>query len=219
MRKWGLIITLFYLAVLVVLLTPALLFLPGNARRVSSYDLRALYRNWYTWMYVGFFVAAQALLMLLTVDTSRRRMRPRAHIFVSATTTGLMLAILTFSAVVSAAMVIRSAALASGFTFVGTFFVSWIGWGIIFYRLTHNIDDAVTRAVSWLLRGSVLELLIAVPSHVLARRRQDCSAPVLTGYGICTGIAIMLLSFGPSVLLLYKKRMDGLKSKGAAATN
>ena len=54
----------------------------------------------------------------------------------------------------------------------------------------------------------MLELLIAVPAHVMARRRHDCSAPMATSFGIATGIAIMLLSFGPSVLLLYAKRAN-----------
>jgi hypothetical protein len=32
---------------------------------------------------------------------------------------------------------------------------------------------------------------------VVARQREDCSAPFATGFGIATGIAIMLLAFGP----------------------
>jgi hypothetical protein len=66
----------------------------------------------------------------------------------------------------------------------------------------------VTRLISWLLKGSILDLLVAVPCHVIVRRRHDCSAPLATSFGIATGIAIMLLSFGPSVLFLFKKRLD-----------
>jgi hypothetical protein len=84
-------------------------------------------------------------------------------------------------------------------------------WGIVFYRYARGTPDAVTRAVTWLLRGSVLELLIAIPSHVIVRRRDECCAPIGTGIGISTGLAIMFLSFGPSVILLYQKRIEKLR--------
>jgi hypothetical protein len=45
------------------------------------------------------------------------------------------------------------------------------------------------------------------------RQRDDCSAPVVTGFGIVTGIAIMLLCFGPGVLALYKKKLDTYSRK------
>jgi hypothetical protein len=59
-----------------------------------------------------------------------------------------------------------------------------------------------------LLRGSVLELLIAMPALVIRRRHHDCSAPLETSFGITSGIAIMLLSLGLTIVLLYKKRME-----------
>jgi hypothetical protein len=54
-----------------------------------------------------------------------------------------------------------------------------------------------------------------VPSHVSVRRRDDCSAPIATSFGIATGIAVMLLSFGPSILLLYKQRMDAYLTRNS----
>jgi hypothetical protein len=62
-----------------------------------------------------------------------------------------------------------------------------------------------------------LELLVAVPCHVIVRRRNECSAPIATSFGITTGIAVMLLAFGPSVLLLYKKRLEGYRRGGRAS--
>ena len=90
---------------------------------------------------------------------------------------------------------------------------AWLLWGILFYFYFRNSSAVVTRLISWLLNGSVLELLIVIPCHVIARRRHDCSAPIATSFGIATGLAIMLLSFGPSVLFLYKKRLDSYSSR------
>ena len=93
------------------------------------------------------------------------------------------------------------------------FAVAWAFWGVLFYLFLRNSSAVVDQVVTWLLRGSILELLVAVPCHVIVRRRNECSAPVVTSFGIVTGIAIMLLSFGPSVLLLYKKRLDAYASR------
>jgi hypothetical protein len=40
---------------------------------------------------------------------------------------------------------------------------------------------------------------------------------VVTGFGITSGIAIMLLSFGPSVALLFKKRLERYELQGSGA--
>jgi hypothetical protein len=91
---------------------------------------------------------------------------------------------------------------------LGPVLFAWLFWGIVFYFFLRNSSAVVNQIVSWLLRGSILELLVAVPCHVIVRRRHDCLAPIVTSFGIVTGIAIMLLSFGSSVLFLYKKRLD-----------
>lgn len=223
MRKWGLVVTLFYVVAVLVLVVPAAVLamtdwsqglaqLPTNVKEAYGY--------WGTWASVGVMVLGQALLMGLTVDTTQKRLKPRTHIVISSATTALLLAILTFSSIVSLAVARwgDSADTKISLPILAViFFAPWAAWGIVFYRLCRDTTDAITRAASWLLRGSVLELLIAVPSHVIVRRRHDCSAPIATGFGISTGIAIMLLAFGPSVLLLYKKRIESLKSRSASA--
>jgi hypothetical protein len=162
----------------------------------------------------------QFLLVSLSVDTSDRWLKPRTRIVFSIVVAGLLLAVLTFAAVFSIAVASRGVEAVdwAWAVLIGALFVPWVIWSIAFYRYSRNTDDVVSRAVTWLLRGSVLELLIAVPSHVIVRRRNDCCAPAVTAFGIASGIAIMLLSFGPSVLFLFKRRMESLKARGAAAS-
>ena len=99
------------------------------------------------------------------------------------------------------------------FTIIGLIAASWMIWGLIFYRATRE-DDAASlsaRATRWLLRGSILNLLVAVPTHVVVRHRDDCCAPAATFAGIVTGISVMLLSFGPGVLFLFAARRRRLQ--------
>lgn len=90
--------------------------------------------------------------------------------------------------------------------FVG---VAWLFWGLIFYSFAKaDAEEAlVRRTVRWLLTGSILELLVAVPSHIIIRQRDDCCAPFASFWGILTGICVMLMCFGPGVLFLYARRM------------
>jgi hypothetical protein len=93
--------------------------------------------------------------------------------------------------------------------------VSWFVWALIFRRVAKadSADGLIRRLTRWLLRGSILELLVAVPSHVIVRRRDDCCAPVGTFWGIATGISVMLLCFGPGVYFLFVERFQRLKPK------
>lgn len=219
MRKWGLVVTVLYALILLALLTPAALFLILNSP-LSFSDFLEIYKEWGLWIVVAVFVAGQVILLSLSVDTTQKRLRPRTPVILSAVTTGLFLTIVTVVVTLASLLVVRGENkvpdLGSAARIAAIFSVPWIVWGILFYRFCRNSTDPVTRAVAWLFRGSVLELLIAVPAHVIVRRRHDCCAPMLTGFGITSGIAIMLLSFGPSVLLLYKKRMERYSVKAEA---
>lgn len=91
----------------------------------------------------------------------------------------------------------------------------WTSWWIVLGPMTRNMDaqSVPARLLNWMLAGSVLELLIAVPCHVICRRREDCCAPLLTFWGMATGWAILLLSLGPTVGLLIERRLARLRPK------
>jgi hypothetical protein len=213
MRKWGIVISVFYAVVVVGLLAPAGLRLAMTGSTAPFLKtLGDMYSSWLVWVPILALIAGQALLFL-SVDTSQKRLKPRTHLAVSVVAGSMLFALLAYAAFSAAG----AAAIGDKFLdrfwdteteVVSIFLAFWLVWGVIFYLYFRNSTAVTTRIVSWLLKGSVLELLIAVPCHVWVRRRGDCSAPIATSFGIVTGIAVMLLSVGPSVLLLYKKRLD-----------
>lgn len=213
MRKWGAVVTLSYILMILLLVVPGAVWLAQG-------KVLGAYKQWITWIPIAIVIGGQALLLFLSVDTSMQRLRPRAHILVSCLVAGTLWALLAGAAILSLGYGVY------GDKFGGRFIdqyglacwgALWIIWLVVFYLYFRNSSATITRVTSWLLKGSVLELLIAVPAHVAARRRHDCSAPAVTSFGIASGIAIMLLCFGPSVLLLYKKRMDEYTSRKANA--
>ena len=91
----------------------------------------------------------------------------------------------------------------------------WMFWGLVFYGFAKNDDpqSLIQRSTRWLLRGSIAELLVAIPSHIWVRNRHDCCAPAATFWGITTGIAVLLLAFGPGVFFLFVERASRLRPR------
>jgi hypothetical protein len=222
MRKWGIVITACYALILLGLILPGAVFIVGPRNNASlSQNILGTFHDFVVWFPIGIFLVGQTLLLFLSVDTSFKRLKPRAHILVSCTVAALLMGLLTAAGVWSLGFGIVGDKFADTYlpnagVAVVTCAALWLFWGILFYFYFRNSSAVVTRIVSWLLRGSVLELLIAVPCHIIIRRREECSAPVFTSFGIATGLAIMLLSFGPSVLFLYKKRLDAYHPRPSA---
>jgi hypothetical protein len=74
--------------------------------------------------------------------------------------------------------------------------------------------DMVSRQCRALLKGSILELLIAVPTHVVARYRDYCCAGFLTFIGLTMGVSVMLFAYGPAVFFLFVERWKRLHPTG-----
>ncbi len=224
MRKWGIVITAVYALILLAVLIPGTALLSSDKFNGWPAFFRGLgetYSTWMVWVPIVILVSGQALLLFLSVDTSQKRLKPRAHILVSCAVGAILTALLTSAVIWSLGFVIRGNdfwdhIFETNLSVLAFWAGLWLLWGILFYLYFRNSSEWVTRIISWLLKGSVLELLIVVPCHVIVRRRHDCSAPIATSFGIATGIAIMLLSFGPSILLLYKKRLDEYSTRKTA---
>jgi hypothetical protein len=89
----------------------------------------------------------------------------------------------------------------------------WIGWTILFYQMSRRDkpETIILKQCRLLLKGSILELLIAVPTHIIVRSRDYCCAGMMTFLGIAVGVPVMLFSFGPSIYFLFVDRWHSLR--------
>ena len=128
---------------------------------------------------------------------------------------GLMAGILVFGGGIALWEWLKLESDYSAWIVVGVAALSWALWALVFWRMSASRDPAsiASRLHRWLLAGSVLELLVAVPTHLVVRRREECCAGIATGIGICAGVAVMLLSFGPSIGFLYYRRWKQVSRK------
>ncbi len=218
-----------YAGTVLVVLAPIAVLLSGAAENSRwSTLLRAVhdtYAEGLTWFLIATILLSKVLLLSLSVDTTQKRLKPKTQIWVLCAVTGALTAMMAGGIYLSVGVALRGEQFLTyldspGLTQVDVvllFAGIWLVWGIAVYIYFRDKSDATNRVISWLLKGSVLELLIAVPCHVIIRRKEHCCAPVVTSFGIVTGAAVMLLSFGPSVLFLYKKRLDGYRRKQGPA--
>ncbi len=163
-------------------------------------------------LFLGWFllVVISPLVLLTRVDLTPRAAEPRRHLAVTAIAAAESMALLAAAAVAS----IMAAAQGDNAPEAGVWIVpaiaiaAWIFWAVFFWRLGARLFDPSHLAFRWLLRGSVLELMIALSSHIVVRQRSQCCAPVVTAVGVATGLALMLISFGPGIFLLFRAWRD-----------
>ena len=91
--------------------------------------------------------------------------------------------------------------------------VLWLGWTFLFGFYTGGREPRtfMSRAVKFLIAGSILELLVAVPTHVIARQRDYCCAGFGTFWGLAVGASVMLFAFGPGVFFLFIRRWGAIR--------
>lgn len=221
LRPWALVTLAVYAAAALAIYFPLALvcFLSPDKPIEEAWVVNTL-AAWQFWLVLGVFLVAQALLLMVPVRAAwDYEIRPR-HIALPLLTTCMLLALLVGGIVFSGlAVAFRDpppAVLAFGAGVTG---VSWLAWWLVFRRYTHRPPDEM---IAWnqrmLIRGSIVELLVAVSCHIWVRRRGDCSAPVFTFLAMCAGVAVMLCAYGPGVFYLFVVRSRRMRARNAPAT-
>jgi hypothetical protein len=209
MKRWAWVVAGLYLLILVVLTVPVILlaFVP----QIGVKDVAEAYLYLPYWLWLGVMLLGQAALLVVPVRVASRRPVARRSLLWPVVTAGLMMGGLAVGAMYSLYEVAaRDEAFEGWFWWAGiaSGVVIWCVWAVLFYRSSRTSApaDVVSRQCRLMFRGSVLELLIAVPTHVVARSRDYCCAGTMTFIGLTLGISVMLFSFGPAVFFLYVAR-------------
>jgi hypothetical protein len=212
MRRWGWLVAVLYGLILALLAPPVIVLCFYPDIKVSEAENWLFYTSWQVWAALALMVVAQAAMLMVPVRVAGHRPVGRRAVMLPIVLSGLLTALLL---VAMAGCILEFLtrepmpediwpvwlALGLGLCF-------WTGWTAVFYRRSRSVEpvDAVTNQARWLKRTSILTLLVAVPTHVIARQRNYCCAGMSTFWGIACGLAVLLFAFGPGAFMLYVAR-------------
>jgi len=212
MKKWALLVVGLYFLILIVLTWPV-----GWVAFYKEHDVKItdMFFSKYYWAFIGAMVLGQAALLMVPVQLASRRPVIRRSIIPSLAASGLMMGLLIVGVLFSVyeftekGVSVESRLLIRFFSVGGAI---WFLWAVLFHWLSRDRDpgDLIAQKCRILLKGSILELLIAVPTHIVARHRDYCCAGFETFFGLAMGLSAMLFSFGPGVFFLFADRWKKL---------
>jgi hypothetical protein len=170
-----------------------------------------VYESWPFWVFCAVLVICQLCLLIIPVRVTNERPRPQRSVWVTAIAAAVLMAVVIAGIILSIMAAVRGDDIPEplALVFLVAVGVSWLVWLIIFRLFARNTEpkNFICRTVKYLFRGSILELLVAVPSHIIVRQKDVCCAHMLTAAGLATGLAVMLISFGPGIYFLYAERI------------
>ncbi|CAN5573359.1 hypothetical protein BH10PLA1_BH10PLA1_07940 [soil metagenome] len=155
---------------------------------------------------VGLIVCGLALMMT-PVRLAKSRPLSRKKFLIPLIASGLLFGTLVAAGGLAFIVAVDLNEAPSQWLWAGPVLV-WLGWCVVFWIATRSRDPltVAARFHRWLIGGSVLELLVAVPSHIIVRMRNVCCEDIVTGSAICLGAMVIFIAFGPSVFLLFWRR-------------
>lgn len=168
------------------------------------------------WILFAVMILSQICLLIIPIRMTHERPKPRRGIWPTAIAAAFLYTALLFGVIASILSAITGDDWLGG---LGWIFIAavlpanWLLWIVIFRRFARDMEPKsyIRRITKWLMRGSILELLIAVPSHIIVRNKNVCCAHVATAAGIAAGIAVIFFAFGPGIYYLYIERINRKK--------
>jgi hypothetical protein len=220
MKKWAVVVVVLYGLSLVILTLPVLLGafwdFTKNSSPWTAQELKSMFAEWPYWLGIAIFILAQAALLVIPVETSLKRPSSRRTVWLPVIASALMMALLICGLFISIYETVRGEMFTNESIWLwislAMLLISWVIWGAVFRKWSRKEEPEkfLERTCRWLFYGSILELLVAVPTHIVARYRNYCCAGFGTFFGITFGTAIMFLSFGPGVFFLFAERWKKL---------
>jgi hypothetical protein len=234
MKRWAIVVVVLYMALLFFAILPLAATWSLRDTGAGSTGWREFTQFWpkldpYSkpdageLLYWAFFIAillAQTAFLSVPVEKSAGRPVTRRTIIPLVAASGLAMGLLGAGVSLSLTELLTGGTESGWFkASFAVFLLMWVFWAYIFARLgrERSQDDFLARQCRLLFKGSILELLVAVPSHIIARHRDYCCAGMYTFVGIAFGLSVMLLSFGPGVLFLFSARIGRLRGKKSPA--
>jgi hypothetical protein len=204
MARWAIVTVALYIVMVTVLMAP-LGYLTGG---VVLFEIGG---KWLL-LVAAVILLSQLLMLIFPVRMYSGNPAPQRSIWAPLMTTAVLLMVLLFGLTASIMVAIWGDHIDEPQVYVwaGVFIVgTWVIWAMVFYYFgkAGDLPMFAQRLSRWLVKGSIVELLVAVPCHIIVRHREDCCAPGITFFGIAAGLVVMAVAFGPAVLLLVNARM------------
>ncbi len=222
MKSWTFVVAGLYALVLAMLTLPVLTL--GTGMWPTLDMVASTFGEWRYWALLLVMGGCQLALLTVPVHIANRRPVTRGALWPTIAAAAGAMALLGGGALLSIYPIIVGDRDGPQWPLWGIAAVViglWALWGVLFHRLSRTQPhlDFISNLCARLVRGSILELLVAVPCHVFVRCREYCCAGVYTMFGLAMGMAVMLFAFGPAVFFLFVARARKLQcaSAGAAA--
>jgi len=213
MKRWAWVVGALYAALLLVITVPGVLL--AWAPKVGLAEAAGTLVTWGFWLWLAVMFVSQLALLAVPVRVASLRPVTQGPLWQTILAGGLMAGGMAGGAFLSIYEFIMSNKGKGNWCIwvaLALAILTWCIWAVVFFRMSRNTEpsDLVSRQCRALLKGSVLELLIAVPTHVVARYRDYCCAGFLTFIGLTMGVSVMLFAYGPAVFFLFVERWNRL---------